>query len=183
MKTRIEKPQCSPPGNDCLPTRTIRAFLAEDSSFLMALLARIVSMDKRVSIVGSATNGRKAVCNASALQLDLVVTDLHMSGLDGAEVARLLKQQPNPPIVFIVTSDDTPETQARSLAAGADAFLVKAGNLAPRLLSAIQEFFPDDLEPNDAEPKHLCESAPPLQPRKMQHKWQIHEHHTYEKHT
>lgn len=41
------------------------------------------------------------------------------------------------------------------MAAGADAFLVKAGNLAVRLLSAIQEFFPDDLEKDDVEPKHL----------------------------
>ena len=158
MKTRIEKSQFSPPENNCLPARTIRAFLAEDCPFLMALLARIVSKDKRVAIVGSATNGRKSLCNASALQLDLVVTDLHMPGLDGAEVTRLLKQQPNPPIVFVATSDDTPEAQARSLAAGADAFLVKAGNLAPRLLSAIQAFFPDNLEPNDAEPKHLREA-------------------------
>jgi hypothetical protein len=35
---------------------------------------------------------------------------------------------------------------------------VKAGNLAPRLFSAIQEFFFDDLEPNDAEPTHLRET-------------------------
>src|ERR1700690_2365624 len=137
--------QTAAPGNNSLPTRTIRAFLAEDCPFLMALLARIVSKNQRVSIVGSATNGRKALCNASALQLDLVVTDLHMPGLDGAEVTHLLKQQPNPPIVFVVTSDDTLEAQARSLAAGADAFLVKAANLVPQLLSAIQEFFPDEL--------------------------------------
>ena len=158
MKTRIEKSRCSAPGNNCLPTRTIRTFLAEDSPFLMALLARIVSKNQRVFIVGAATDGRKALWYASTLQLDLVVTDLHMPGMDGAEVARRLKQLPNPPIIFVVTSDDTPESRARSMAAGVDAFLVKAGNLAPRLLSAIQEFFPDDLEPNDAEPRHLCES-------------------------
>jgi CheY-like chemotaxis protein len=78
--------------------------------------------------------------------------------MDGAEAARRLKQLPNPPIIFVVTGDDTPEARARSMAAGADAFLVKAGNLAPRLLSAIQEFFPDDLAQNDSEPKHLRES-------------------------
>jgi CheY-like chemotaxis protein len=139
-------------------TRLIRTFLAEDSPLLMMLLARIVSKNQRVFIVGAATDGRKALGNASTLQPDLVITDLHMPGMDGAEVTRRLKQLPNPPIIFVVTSDDTPEARARSMAAGADAFLVKAGNLAPRLLSAIQEFFPDDLEPNDAEPKHLCES-------------------------
>jgi len=158
MKMRIEKSQCSAPGNSCSPTGTIRTFLAEDSPLMMALLARIVSKNQRVSIVGSAVDGQKALRNASTLQLDLVVTDLNMPGMDGAEVTRRLKQLPNPPIIFVVTSDDTPEARTRCQAAGADALLVKAGNLAPRLLSAIQEFFPDDLEQNDAEPKHFRES-------------------------
>ena len=65
-----------------------------------------------------------------------------MPGLDGAEVTRFLKQQPNPPIIFVVTSDDTSEARARCMAAGADAFLVKAANLVPQLLSAIREFSP-----------------------------------------
>jgi CheY-like chemotaxis protein len=81
-----------------------------------------------------------------------------MPGLDGAAVAHRLKQLPNPPIIFVVTSDDTPEARARSVAAGADAFLMKAGNLAQRLLAAIQEFFPDDLEQKNSEPKYLCET-------------------------
>jgi CheY-like chemotaxis protein len=140
-----------------LAPRTIRTFLAEDLPLLMVLLARIVSKDKRVAIVGSAPDGRKAVGNAPTLQPDLVITDLHMPGLDGAEVVRRLKQLPNPPIIFMVTSDDTPEARARCLAAGADAFLPKAANLVSQLLSAIQEFFPDDLEPDDAEPTQFRE--------------------------
>jgi len=158
MKTRIEKSQCSAPANNWLPTRTIRTFLADDSPLLMALLARIVLKDERVSIVGSATDGRKALYNASTLGPDLVITDLHMPGLDGAELTHRLKQLPDSPVVLVVTSDDTPAGWAKCMAAGANAFLVKAGNLAPRLLSVIQEFFPDDLEPNDAEPKPLRES-------------------------
>jgi DNA-binding NarL/FixJ family response regulator len=158
MKTRIENSQRSFPRGSRLSNRTIRAFLAEDLPLLMAWLATIVSKDKRVAIVGSAPDGRKALCNASTLGPDLVVTDLHMPGLDGAEVTRRLKQCPNPPIVFIVTSDDTPKARARCMAAGADAFLVKAANLVPQLLSAIQQFFPDKLDSNVAEPKHLCES-------------------------
>lgn len=157
MNTRTATPMLPAPKNRLLPARTLRTFLAEDSPLLMALLARIVSKDERVFIVGSAVDGRKAVCNARSLQPDLVITDLHMPGLDGAEATRLLKQRPNPPIIFVVTSDDTPEARSKCLAAGADAFLVKAGNLAPQLRSAIQEFFPDDIDENDAEPKHSCE--------------------------
>jgi DNA-binding NarL/FixJ family response regulator len=158
MKTRIETSPRSVPRDRRLSNRTIRTFLAEDLPLMMVLLARIVSKDKRVSIVGSAPDGRKAVGNAPTLQLDLVITDLHMPGLDGAEVTRRLKQLPNPPIIFMVTSDDTPEARARGLAAGADAFLVKAADLVPQLLSTVREFFPDDLEPNDAEPTQLRET-------------------------
>jgi CheY-like chemotaxis protein len=158
MKISIEESQCSAPGNNCLPARTIRTFLAEDAPLMTALLARILSKDKRITIVGSATDGWKALCGASTLQPELVLTDLHLPGLDGPEVMRRLKQRPNPPMIFVVTTDDSSESRARCRSAGADAFVVKAGNLAPRLLSAIQEFFPDALEPNDAEPKHLCES-------------------------
>jgi NTE family protein len=155
MKTSLEITPCSPPGNAVVPPRAIRAYLAEDLPLLMALLARMLSKDKRVAIVGSATDGHKALRNASTLGPDLVVTDLHMPGLDGEEVTRRLKQGPNPPIVFIVTSDDTTEARARCMAAGADAFLVKAADLLPQLLFTIQEFFPDDLEPQDPGSKHL----------------------------
>ncbi len=156
MRMRIERSQ--QPANNPLPTRTIRAFLAEDSLIMMGLLARIVSKDERLAIVGSATDGRKALCGASALKPDLVLTDLHLPGLDGAEVTRLLKQGPNPPIVFIVTSDGTPEARTRSMAAGAHAFLVKSSKLAPQLLSTLQEFFPNKGKDYDGKSKNFCES-------------------------
>jgi DNA-binding NarL/FixJ family response regulator len=158
MKSGIEDPDCSVPRDHRVSSRTIRTFLADDDPLLMALLARILSKDKRIAIVGSAPDGPRALRNAWSLAPDLVVTDLRMPGLDGAEVTRHLKQRLNAPIVFIATSDDTPEARARCVAAGVDAFLVKAGNVAPRLLSAIREFFPDDGDGSNAETQPDCES-------------------------
>lgn len=154
MNTKIENSQRSVPGNSRWPNRTIRTFLAEDDPLLMALLARIVSKHERVFIVGAVCDGRKALGYTASLQPDLVITDLNMSGMDGAELTRRLKQLPDPPVVFVATADDSREARERCLASGANAFLVKAGNFTPRLLSAIQEFFPDDLAPND----YLCET-------------------------
>jgi len=143
MKTRIEKPDCPKPGTAQWCARAIRTFLADDSPLLIGLLARIVSKDPRVLIVGSAMDGRKALCNASMLAPDLVITDLNMPGMDGRELTHRLKQMRNPPAVVVATADDTSEARERCLAAGANAFLVKAGNLAPQLLSTIQEIFAD----------------------------------------
>ncbi|HXS69705.1 MAG TPA: response regulator, partial [Candidatus Polarisedimenticolia bacterium] len=70
--------------------------------------------------------------------------DLHLPGSDAAEITRWLKQLRKPPVVFVVTSDDSPPARRRCLAAGADAFLVKSGELAVQLRKAVQKYFSDD---------------------------------------
>jgi len=125
--------------------RRIRTFIADDSPFMLVLLSRILTRDERFTIVGSATDGVKAFYRASMSHPDLVLMDTHMSGVDGAEVTRWLKQLKTAPIVFLVTSDDRPEVRRRSLNAGADAFFLKSDNLAVELRGAIQKFFPDHL--------------------------------------
>ena len=146
MKTRVEKPECSAPASNCSPTRTIRTCLAGGSPATMVWLARLLARDRRIAIVGAATDGGKAFRSASTLHPDLVLMDLHLPIVDGAEVARWLKQLQNPPIVFMVTPDASPAALTRSLNAGADAFLVKAADLGVQLQTAMRNFFPDDPE-------------------------------------
>lgn len=137
--------------------RTIRILLVEDSPLMMGLLARALARNSRTLIVGAVADGHKALGYACSLAPDLVITDLHIPGLDGAGATRLLKQRTIPPIVFITTSDDTPEARAKCLAAGADVFLLKTRDLAPQLFSALQEFFPV-CNQKTTKPAHSCES-------------------------
>jgi CheY-like chemotaxis protein len=81
-------------------------------------MAQLLEKDERILIVGSAPDGQKAFCCASTFEPELVLTDLHMPKLDGAEIARLLKRLPNTPVVFVATSDDSPDSRVRCLAAG-----------------------------------------------------------------
>jgi CheY-like chemotaxis protein len=73
---------------------------------MLRLLGRILAKNDKIILVGSATDGQKAVRSASTLHLDLAVLDLHMPGLVGAEATRLLKELPNPPTIFVVSLDD-----------------------------------------------------------------------------
>lgn len=70
---------------------------------------------------------------------DLVLMDLHMPGMDGAELTALLRQQPalaHIPVVFL-TGDDDPERQFEVMEVGADDFLTKP--VRPRhLVAAVQ---------------------------------------------
>jgi DNA-binding NarL/FixJ family response regulator len=124
-------------------TRTIRTFMVDDSPFMLVLLARLLARDGRITIVGSSSDGTKAFHNASLLNPDLVLIDLHLHGSNGAEVTRWLKQLRKPPVVFVVTTDDSPAARIRCVDAGADAFLLKSADLAVQLKSAIQKFFSD----------------------------------------
>jgi len=138
MKT---KRQICPTAKDD-DSKTIQTFLAEGSPLMTSLLARILSRDERIVIAGLANDGWKALCYASTLQPNLVIVGLHLPGLDGEGLVRRLKQRQNPPIIFVVTSDDSPKSRARCLTAGADAFLVKAKDLPARLHAAVQSFWP-----------------------------------------
>jgi len=121
---------------------------------MLALLGRILAKNDRILLIGSATDGQRAVRSASTLHLDLAVLDLHMPGLDGAEATRLLKDLPNPPTVFVVSSDDSFAARTRSLALGADAFVVKSMELAPELHAALKSFFTDDFAAQKAKLAH-----------------------------
>lgn len=127
--------------------RVIRTFLADDDPFMLALLTRLLDKHPRILIVGSAMDGRKAFHSAATLRADLVLTDLHMPNVDGRELTRWLKQLPNPPAVFVVTSDDSSEALTGSLSAGADAFLAKSPDLAIQLQLALEASFPPNPEP------------------------------------
>ncbi|MCX8505669.1 MAG: PleD family two-component system response regulator, partial [Alphaproteobacteria bacterium] len=83
----------------------------------------------------SATSGAGAIEKARSHSPDLILLDVMMPGLDGFEVCRQLKSDPNCfniPIVMI-TALTGQEDRLRGLAAGADDFLSKPVNDVPLL--------------------------------------------------
>ena len=69
--------------------------------------------------------------------IDLVILDLHMPGMSGADVQRALAMRDAPIPVVVLTGNDTPANRARSLADGARAFLTKPVD-GEELLQALQ---------------------------------------------
>lgn len=55
----------------------------------------------------------------------LVLTDREMPGMDGFELARAIKAQPNPPKVLMITGNADLNHQEEALKAGIDGFLQK----------------------------------------------------------
>jgi two-component system sensor histidine kinase and response regulator WspE len=70
---------------------------------------------------------------------DLVITDVDMPGMDGFELATLIKQDPKLKslLVMIVSYKDAEEDRLRSMKAGADCYLAKESFQDDRLLQAV----------------------------------------------
>jgi NarL family two-component system response regulator LiaR len=65
--------------------------VVDDSFTVRQVLKRYLSTRSDVVVCGEAVNGREAVQRAMALRPDLVLLDLAMPELNGAEVASVLK--------------------------------------------------------------------------------------------
>ena len=108
---------------------------------------RRVALDGFGRAAGLSCAGHQTLLAAASLNPQLVLVNLHMPHLDGAEVTRCLKQFDNPPVVFIVTSDDSIASRAEVAGAGAEAFLVKSNDLPGQLKSKLRECFGSNHNP------------------------------------
>ncbi len=85
----------------------------------------MLSAEADFEIVGEAGNGEEAVAVASRLQPDVVLMDLRMPGLDGAEAtARITTADPGIK-VLVLTTYDTDSDIVRAVEAGATGYLLK----------------------------------------------------------
>lgn len=85
----------------------IRILIAEDETMMRLLLERRLSNEPDCEVIGTAENGREAVEQALRLKPDVVVMDLNMPSVNGAEAAeRILAQQPHTRIVLLTAFDE-----------------------------------------------------------------------------
>jgi len=104
--------------------RRWRVLVVDDERINRSIFARL--MGPRYDVL-EAEDGQSAVTLAATGDVDLIIMDLNMPGLDGLEATRRIKHQAGENFVpvVIVTADADPETLSRGIDAGGDDFLVK----------------------------------------------------------
>ena len=117
--------------------KKITVLLVDDHSVVRIGLKALINYQKDMSVVGEAKNGEEAIHLVQKLQPNVVIMDLMMPKLNGADATRqILCGFPDTKII-ILTSYGTSADLARAVANGAVGALIKD---APpeNLLTAIQ---------------------------------------------
>ena len=113
--------------------KQIRILLADDHSIMRVGLASLLSREKDMTIVGEAETGEEAVTMARELKPDVVVMDLMMPTLSGAEATRQItshtaaetSEETSHPRVLVFTSYGTSVDLASAVLNGASGVLLK----------------------------------------------------------
>ncbi len=104
----------------------IRVLVADDHPIVRSGIVALLQDAPDIDVVGQAANGLEAVQLAGELSPDLVVMDLRMPGLGGAEAtAQIMASVPGVRVLVLMTYE-TDDDILPAIEAGASGYLVKA---------------------------------------------------------
>ncbi len=107
----------------------IRILLADDHSMVRHGIARAISDEPDMEVVGESADGAAAVRDAERLQPDVVLMDIGMPGLGGIEATRQITGAMPGVRVLILTIYDRDDFLFRSLEAGASGYILKGAEI------------------------------------------------------
>lgn len=103
----------------------IRVLLVDDQPLVRTGLRRILRPRAGFEVVGECDDGDEVDHAVATTGPDVVVMDVRMKRVDGAEATRRLRRRDGSPPVLVLTTFDEDEVLAASLRAGANGFLLK----------------------------------------------------------
>lgn len=106
-------------------SEAIRVLIVDDDPLVRAGLTMMLGGADGVEVVGEAADGSEVLAALDRHRADVVLMDLRMPRLDGIAAMELVREQPQPPAVLVLTTFDTDDQVLRALRRGAAGFLVK----------------------------------------------------------
>jgi len=102
-----------------------RVVIAEDHTILRAGLRSLLDAERDFEVIAEVDNGKDAVRTATQLQPDLMIMDLSMPHMNGAEAIRDIKRRCPGVRIVVLTVHKADEYIRATLAAAADGFVLK----------------------------------------------------------
>ena len=105
---------------------TMRILIADDNDMVRRGVVRILASVTNWEVCGEARDGSEALRKARELLPDLILLDISMPGINGLEVARLLRQEVPETKILVISQHDPIQLLPRAIEAGAHACVDKS---------------------------------------------------------
>jgi len=120
-----------------LDSQVIRILIVDDHALVRSGLKNFIYAYEGMQVVGEASDGAEAVEFCATQQVDVVIMDMVMPGMDGSEATRRIMSLGLPVKIIILTSFHEQDLVEQALKAGATSYLLKNVSAAD-LAKAIQ---------------------------------------------
>lgn len=108
-----------------LTPEKIEIIIADDHEIVRAGLRRIFSIDKKIFIVGEASNGLEAIELVRFYSPHIALLDINMSKMDGIEAAKVISNEFPTTIVAMLTAYEDYKYIEKAFSVGARGYLSK----------------------------------------------------------
>ena len=106
-------------------TKAKKIFIVDDHPITRQGLAKLISDEEDLTVCGEADNAREALQAISALQPDLAIVDISMTGKTGLELIKDLRAQCLDVQVLVMSMHDETIFAERVLRVGARGYIMK----------------------------------------------------------
>ena len=136
--------------------------IIDDHAILRMGLASLLNAKSGIEVIGDAANGKTGIQKALKLHPDVVIMDLMMPGMDGAETTRQLLSKEPESKVLILTTFGTSDGITHAIEAGAKGAVMKNCDF-DELVTAIRTVAKGE-EYLSPEIKRIISQDPPIAP-------------------
>jgi DNA-binding NarL/FixJ family response regulator len=120
------------------PNGPLRILLVDDHTMLLEGINNLLEKEEGVKVVGKASGGEEAVRQLKSVTVDLVITDLHMPGMDGVALVSHVKQNYPSVKTIVLSMHDEVHIVKELLRSGVNGYVLKK-DTHKELLNAIDE--------------------------------------------
>jgi two-component system, NarL family, invasion response regulator UvrY len=113
----------------------VRVLIVDDQEPFRSVAREVVEAAGDFEVVGEAATGEESVDLARALRPDLVLMDVNLPGIDGAEATRRILAEATASKVVLLSTYEEDELAERAQECGASAYVPKSAFDPDRLTS------------------------------------------------
>jgi signal transduction histidine kinase len=113
----------------------MRVLIVDDNVHVRGGLRQLLDFQEHIQVVGECADGREAVSEVGRLTPDVVVMDMRMPEMTGAEATAVIKKEHPNVKVLALTAFGEMDMVSEMVKAGADGYLLKGGSAEELLRS------------------------------------------------